>query len=228
MSIKYLCLTGAAALVCVASAHAADTTSTKGAKPADSPGWVVLEEDWFLPLRFESVAALDSARFHFRRSEEKAAANDLDKAVSWLKYAESHAMPITKEKLTAAEKELTSLSSDLNAGNTVASADLDASLARASQALAEWHFYRAKEQYGKDEAVDAAWDLEAAAAHLQQAANSAHYQYGPDTVTVFDDVFQNGKLISHTKKIDHNRLGMHLQAVEQAVKELGDALKSKS
>ena len=157
--------------------HADDSvskTKEKGAKPAESPGWIIIEESVWTPLRFEPLVSLDSIRYHFRRSEETAAANQIDKAVSWLKLAESHAMPITKEKMTTAVGELESMSKDLRHGNTVAAASLDGSLAKAASALSEWHYYKAKESWGKNETQDAARDLEMAAHYLQYAANSAH------------------------------------------------------
>ncbi|MEZ6097832.1 MAG: hypothetical protein R3E01_02560 [Pirellulaceae bacterium] len=200
----------------------------KGDKPAASPGWVVIEEDWWYPLRFDSVFALDSARYHYRRHEETAAANEIDRAVTWLKYASGHAMPITKEKLDASVRDLTTLAADLRAGRLTDGARLDGAMARASHALAEWHYYKAKESYGKSEEGYAAQDLEAAVAHLQHAANSAHYQYGSDTITLFETIRNNGKTVSETKTVDHNLLGKHLDGIEKAVKEMGETLQKAS
>ncbi|MCA9085309.1 MAG: hypothetical protein KDA81_14690 [Planctomycetaceae bacterium] len=210
----------------------ADTASAKaksiGEKPADSPGWVVIEEDWWYPLRFDPVDAFDSASYHFRRNEETAAANEIDRAVTWLKYAAGHAMPITKEKLDAAVTDLKSLSGDLRSGNLADAARLDGALGRAAHVLAEWHFFKAKESYGKGEEGDAAQNLEAAVAHLQHAANSAHYQFGTDTITLFETIRRDGRTISETKTIDNNVLGKNIDEVEKAVKELAETLKKTS
>jgi hypothetical protein len=198
----------------------ASTTAKKGEKPAASPGWVIVEEDFWFPLRFEPLHALDAARYRYRRNEEKEAANEIDKAVSWLKLAEGHAMPITQEKLMAAAVELTTLSKDLRAGKISDAAKVDGPLAKAAQALGEWHFFKAKESWGKDEEADAGRDLEMAAQYLQHAANSAHYEFGADSQEVISKVYHDGKLASETTKFDHNTLGMHLQGMEKAVKEL--------
>lgn len=214
------------------SAHAADTTQTKtestkpaAAKPASSPGWLVIEEDFFFPLRFEPIMSLDSIRYHYRRGEEIAAANQIDKAVSWLKLAEGHAMPITKEKLTSAFSELTTVAKDLRAGNVTDAAKMDAALARTAHALGEWHYYKAKESWGKDEAQDAGRDLAMAAQYMQHAANSAHYQFGPDTTKVTTTLYEHGKLKSEKVHYDHNTLGMHLQQIEKGLNDLAVALK---
>jgi hypothetical protein len=163
------------------SAFAADT---KGPKPAASPGWIIIEEDVWAPLRFEPLLSLDSVRYHYRRDEEKAAANQIDKAIGWLKLAEGHAMPSTKEKLTIAASELKTGANDLRSGNVTSAAAMDSALGRAAHALGEWHYYKAKESWGKNEEQNAGRDLAMAANYLQHAATSAHYQYGPDSTKV--------------------------------------------
>jgi hypothetical protein len=210
------------------SVRAADDvskTKEKGAKPAASPGWIIIEEDVWTPLRFEPLLSLDSIRYHYRRGEEIAAANQIDKAVSWLKLAAGHAMPITEEKLTTAIGELTAVAKDLRSGSTVAAANMDASLARAATALSEWHYYKAKESWGKDETQDAGRNLEMAAHYLQNAANSAHYEFGPDVTEVTTKLYEHGKLNSETVHYDHDTLGMHLQSIERAINDLSVALK---
>lgn len=199
-------------------------TKSKTETPATSPGWLVIEDDVWTPLRFEPLHSLDAASYHYRRDEETAAANELDKSVSWLKIAAEHALPITKEKLTAAATDLTFVANDLRAGRTRTAADWDGLMAKAASALAEWHYYRAKGFWGKNEEADAGRDLEMAAEYLQHAANSAHYEFGPDTQNVITKIYHDGKLISETKGVDHNTLGMHLEGVERAVKDLGAAM----
>ena len=88
--------------------------------------------------------------------------------------AAGHAMPETKKHLQEAATELKSVATDLEAGNVIAAKRLDASLAKAAHALATWHFYRAKESWGKTEEADAGKDLVMAANYLQNAANSAN------------------------------------------------------
>lgn len=197
---------------------------SKTEKPATSPSWLVIEDNVWTPLRFEPLYALDAANYHYRRDEETAAANELDKAVSWLKIAAGHALPITKDKLNAAATDLTFVANDLREGRTRLAADWDGLMAKASSALAEWHYYRAKGFWGKNEEADAGRDLEMAAQYLQHAANSAHYEFGPDTQNVITKIYRDGKLISETKSVDHNAIGMHLQAVEKAVKNLGEVM----
>ncbi len=79
--------TFALAVLAATPVMAAEQTKAKGEKPAASPGWLIVEEDIWTPLRFEPLASLDAIRYHYRRNEEKAAANEIDKAVSWLTLA---------------------------------------------------------------------------------------------------------------------------------------------
>jgi len=200
-------------------------TVKKAAKPADSPGWVVIDEVWWYPLRFEPANALKNARYHYRRKEESAAAYDIRKAVTWMKYAARHALPVSRSKLESASAELTTLSNDLDAGKTASAAFLDAALTRASHALAEWHYYKARDWFGKGEERYAAKDLQAAALHLQQAADSARHKFGVDSLTLFDTIRNYGLLAIEEWKLEKNYLAEHLQGVEKAVSELAGAMK---
>ena len=199
-------------------------TKTGGVKPVAEPGWVVVEEDWFYPLRMESVDALNNARYFYRRDNERAAADEIRKAASWLTYASGHALDHTKQALMSARTDLLTVADDLSTGKITDAARLDKALAGASSALAEWHYYRAREEFGKQESADAARDLEAAAAHLENAAFSAHMQYGPDTITVFDHVYRDGKLVSQGKTIDNDMVGKNLDGIETAVNTMARSL----
>ncbi len=201
------------------------TSAKKGAKPAASPGWIVIEEDVWAPLRFEPIESLDSIRYHYRRNEEKAAASKIDSAVSWLKLAEGHAQPISKEKLTAAATELKIVAKDMRAGTVADAATMDSALGRAAEALGEWHYYKAKEAYGKNEAQDAGRDLAMAANYMQHAANSAHYQFGADTQNVITDYYNHGWWVGEDVTVDHDKLGKDLQGIEKAISGLAEKLK---
>ncbi|MCA9159515.1 MAG: hypothetical protein KDA72_14365 [Planctomycetales bacterium] len=200
------------------------TNAAKGEKPEESPGWIILEEDWYFPLRFDSLVSMNNARMLYRKREEKAAASELRRAITWLKFAESHAEPITKSKVATAVSELTTLADDLEQGKLRDAALMENSLSRASAALAEWHYFKARESWGQSDEKYAAQYLQAAVAHLKHAAGSAHFQFGPDTVTVFDQVTQDDETTSEVETFDHNLLGKHLDAIERAVKEMSDHL----
>ena len=199
-------------------------TSAKPSVDA-APTWTVVEEDFWFPLRYEPMRSFDGARYDYRRSEERSAAYEINKAVSWLGWAERHAMPETKEKLIQAATELKEVAKELQAGNLKSAANMDASLSKAAAALSEWHFYRAKDWWGKSDAKHAGNDLIMAANYLQRAADSAHYQFGPDTQEVVTEVFSNGKWINDEKHTNHNWIGKNLDGVEGGLREIAASLK---
>ncbi len=190
-----------------------------------APTWTVVEEDFWFPLRYEPMRSFDSARYDYRRNEEKSAAYEINKAVSWLGWAERHAMPETKAKLIEAANDLKIVSKDLQSGNMDAASKMDASLSKAAHALSEWHFYRAKDWWGKSDAKHAGDDLVMAANYLQRAADSAHYQFGPDTQEVVTEVFRNGKWINDETHTDHNWIAKNIEGVESGLREVAASLK---
>jgi hypothetical protein len=168
---------------------------------------------------------LSNARDYYRRNNERAAADEIRKAASWLTYAAGHASSEPRERLLGARTTLLTLAEDLDTGKVAGAARLDRALAEASHALAEWHYSRAREEFGEHDSTTAAQDLEAAVGHLENAARSAHFEYGPDTITVFEEIYRDGKTISEGKTIDNNVLGEHLDTIENAVETMADTLK---
>jgi hypothetical protein len=185
----------------------------------------VVEEEWFVPLRMESVDELDNARMYYRRDNERAAADEVRKAASWLSFAAESALPHTKDALESARTELLTLADDLDTGKLAGAARLDGALAQASNALAEWHYYRARDEFGRRDTDSASRDLEAAAAHLESAARSAHLQFGPDTITMFEDIYEDGKIITDGRTVDYDVLAERIDGIEHAVEKMADTLK---
>lgn len=236
MNMKKMSALSLASLIamCAVSATAQELTKPKSTPaktvaattPASKamPTWTVVDEEFWFPLRYEPMRSFDSARYDYRRSEEKSAAREINKAVSWLGWAERHAMPETKAKLADAASDLKAVSNDLQAGDTFAAEKMEASLSKAASALSEWHYYRAKDWWGKHEAKYAGEDLVLAANYLQRAADSAHYQFGPDTQVVVSDVFRNGKWINDETHTNHNWIAKNIEGVEAGLREVAASM----
>ncbi|MCB1098915.1 MAG: hypothetical protein KDN22_25305 [Verrucomicrobiae bacterium] len=180
-------------LTCIAialssSALAETKKVEKGEKPAASPGWLVIEENFWVPWRYEPFDWFHNAQTHYRDQEEKAAASELRKAESWLNFAAGHALPMTKKSLEESAKDLEALAVDLDNGKVHHAANLDSALAKANRALAEWHYFKADESLARSEESDAAMNLQAAARYLRNAADSAKLEYGDEFVTVYDEL----------------------------------------
>lgn len=217
----------------VGSLHAAEPGAVKaavkkGEKPKESPGWIVLEEDFWFPWRYEFSNWVHNAGVHFRQNEEKAAANEIMKAESWLRFAATHALPETHKSLIAAADDLHSMHEDIGQGKLITANRLDMSLARADRALAEWHFFNAKDSLGRNDEKYAAQHLQTAARYLADAAKCARYEYGTETATLFEDINKDGNLVAEGVTVERNRLNDNLKALEFEVSKMGSVLKKAS
>ena len=214
----------AAGLSPACAAEGSRAKSTKGEKPKDSPGWVVVEDEVWYPWRFEPMLWEHNARVHYRAHEEQAAADELGKAESWLRFAAGHALPQTRKALEAAALDLHSLATDIRHGDIVTATRLDYALARADHALAQWHYFKAKEQAARSEEADAALHLRAAARYLEHAAASARYEYGAETTTYFEDIDEYGRVIDEGATIEPDRLANNLTALDREIKKMATTL----
>lgn len=203
---------------------AGNPAKATGDEAAPSQDTAIFAEEWWYPLRMDAADALGHARYLYRRDNEQAAADEIRRAASWLGFAADNGTERTTEALLGARTNLLTLAEDLETGKVTGAARLDEGLTEASRALATWHYFRAREEFGRSDMKNAARDLEAAAAHLENAAQSAHFQYGPDTITVFEDIYRDGKLVSDGKTIDNNELGEHLDSIESAVDTMAHVL----
>lgn len=207
-----------------AFAAAGSRPAKAGAKPVATPGWLVVEEDFFYPLRFDAAEALHLARVHYRQSEERDAANQIDKAVSWLRFAAGHGYEVTQQDLTTAADNLEQLAKDVRNGDISAAARLDPAVAKAQHALATWHYFKADEALAHQDLGRAAMDLQTAAIYLQNAADSAHYEYGDGLITVFDSIRKDGKTTTESRTYDVDHLATNLRAIKAEIGKLGESL----
>jgi len=218
-TLKYAVV--ALSAVVVSSAVTVACAQTRSTDPDET---VVIEENDWTPLRFEPLQALDSAEQHYRRQEESAAANELDKAVAWLRMASRHAEPSTQNSLVDAATELTKLAGDLRTADLGSGIDMRPALARAARALAEWHYYRSQQALGREDAQTAARDLHMAANYLEFAADSAHVEFGADTQNVVTRIYRDGRLESQTRAVDRNTIATDLEGIQKAIRQLSDSL----
>jgi hypothetical protein len=180
----------------------------KGEKPKASPGWVIIEEDWSDPFLDEFATALHTAREHYRAKEDKSAAAEIDKAISWLKYAESHATMSTAEDLSTAELDLMDYSASLKNGKPVLAKKLDAAFAHASLALGKHHYYDSKKAVAQGDLKTAGQHLLAATDLIRNAAQSANLEYGSQLVDIDNDYCPYGywddTIVLETSKLEAN------------------------
>ncbi len=192
MKTTYVCRALGTSIVVIGSlltsSFAATPAKDRAPKPADAPGWIVIEDDFYYPMALEPVDWFDKIQDALRASDEKAAASELRKAESWLNIAASHALPISQQSLKDESAELGKLAGDLESGKTIEAAQMKSALERSSKALADWHYFNAEKNLADGEEVDATRDLRAASRYLKWAATSSSYEFGDDFVTVYDNL----------------------------------------
>jgi hypothetical protein len=197
----------------------------KGEKPKASPGWVVIEEDWSLPFLFDFSTALHVAREHYRAKEDKSASAEIDKAISWLKLAETHANKSTAEDLSTAQLDLMDFSTSLKNGKPVTARKLDAAFAHASVVLAKHHHFLSSKALDQSDLKTAGRHLMAAADLLRNAAQSANLEYGSEAVMIYDDYAPYGywddSIVFEKSKLESN-----LSTVQAELEKLAAKLKA--
>ena len=203
----------------------AKKTMPRGEKPAASPGWVVIEEDWWSPFVYEFSTTTHKARAHYRAREDNAAAAEIDKSISWMEYAKSHADRKSAEALTTAEADLREYSAALKSGSTVVAKKFDAAFAQASLALAGHHHYQSWKWLAEGEMYAAGRSLMAAADLIRTAAKSANLDSGEEVAAIYDDYAPSGYW-DDTIVFEKSKLETNLKTIESELQRLGAKMKS--
>jgi hypothetical protein len=201
-------------------------TEVKGEKPKASPGWVVIEEEWWNPFLHDFTTTLHNAREHYRAKENKSASAEIDKAISWLEYAQVQAENSTAEALSTARCDLGDFSDSLKSGKRVLAKKLDAAFAHASVALARHHYFQSGKALAEGDLKTAGRYLMSATDLLRSAAQSANRECGREAVEIYDTyapygywddtiVFEKSKLESDltTVKTELEKLAAKLKAI---------------
>jgi hypothetical protein len=197
----------------------------KGEKPKASPGWVVIEEDWSYPFLDEFSTKLHSARAHYRAKEDKSASAEIDKAISWLQYAEGHADKATAEDLSTARYDLMDISASLKSGKPVLARKLDNAFAFASMALGKHHHFRSGKALAESDLKSAGQHLMAATDLLRNAAQSANSEYGSEIVDI-DNSYAPFGYWDDTIVLEKSKLESNLTTVKNELEKLAGKLKS--
>lgn len=204
-----------------------DVTATKPAeKPKVAPGWVVIEEDWWYPLRNEFANSLHQARVLYRAGQEEAAAGEIEKAIAWLKYAQTHADLATQEDLAMARAALEDFASQLKMGKPVRALQLESAFTDASAALAKHHHFLANKALAEDDLKTAGRHLMSAVDHLRDAARSANVEVGSEIVEVYDHYSPFG-FWDESVELEKSYLAANLESVDGELQKLTTKLEAK-
>ena len=196
------------------------TKADKGDKPAASPGWLIVEEEFWFPFQYSFADALHNARVHYRHGQEKAARDEIKQAMMWMKMAKG--MTANKESeadLETAISDLRDLAMFLDKGELFKASKMEATFARAATALAKHHKFNADKAAAKNEMRIAGKHLMAAAHNIKAAARSANYEYGDEVVEIFDDYSPFG-FYDETIVVEKNKLSQELNSIGSEIEKL--------
>ena len=209
----------------VKKSEEAQASDTRGEKPATSPGWVVLEEDFWFPFRYSFADAIHDAHVAYRHGREAAAADEIKKAINWLEFAKGMTADKDSElNLEVVISDLRDLKMFLERGDLVKAEVLDKAFARAATALAKHHKFNADNAVAKNELKLAGKHLSTAAYNIREASRCANHEYGSDVVEVFDNFFPNGSY-DETVVVEANELKGSLDAISAEIVTLEKKLK---
>ena len=208
----------------VESSTDGQSASTDQGKPATSPGWIVLEEDFWYPFRYSLADAIHDAHVDYRHGREKAASDEIKQAMMWMKMAKGMAAnKETESYIDIAISDLRDLAMFLDRGDLVNAELMDKTFARAATALAKHHKFNADKAVAKNDLKLAGKHLSTAAYNIREAARCANHEYGSDVVEVFDDFFPNGSY-DESVVVETNELKNALDAISAEITTLDKKL----
>ena len=209
----------------VFAADAKKKAEAKGEKPKASPGWVVIEEDWSYPFLYDFPTTLHNARQHYRAKEDMSARAEIDKAISWLEYAQAHAEKSAAEDLSAARCDLMDVSASLKSGKRVLAKKLDAAFAHASVALGKHHYYQSGKALAEGDLKTAGRYLMSATDLVRSAAQSANIECGREATEIYDNDAPYGYW-DDTIAFEKSKLESDLTTVKTELEKLTSKLKA--
>jgi predicted lipoprotein with Yx(FWY)xxD motif len=124
----------------------------------------------------------------FHNKETQTAANELRKAVAFLKIEAVAATGSAKTNLQTSINDLENLATRMAQGQITSESELNMVLARAQQALASHHFNRLSEAQANQDAVEAGYELKAVVTHLEQAQTLSGDRADAKISKQFDDM----------------------------------------
>lgn len=200
--------------------------STSEERPATKPGWVIVEEDIWFPLRYSLHDFMDRARERFRHHEQKGAANEIRKAIAMLKIAEGQATPDGVKTLQETTHTLQSLAQDLDQNKVSSARELDHAVRKAYFALATHHYLKANSASAQKEMKRAGEHLQTAANYLTNAMHSAEHEFGKNVIVEIEKIDEHGRILSEERTLEPNVLEKDLEKLHHELESLGKVIQN--
>lgn len=192
-------------------------------------GLAEVQEFVLWPLHKEPHFVLKATNEALRRGDEKKAASEIQKAISWLRVTAYHATPEGRNVLSEAIGDLSQIEVDLRKGNIVDAAKASDAIGRAYYAIANDHYLKAKENHtgttADKDSDSAAQHLIASGLYLQEAARSANRQFSKNVDASLQALIGFNNQETEGEAVEYgNILAVHLKAVGDGLQQLGAEL----
>jgi len=157
---------------------------------------------------------LQQARENFLKKDLKASAAAIRKGAAYLKSLGEQAQEKGKQTFLTSQKEMENLADRVEKGAVKSVKEIDRIFARASHALARYHYQIAKESWAMKETARTGQELEAAGAHLESAVKQVGGKVESSAGPVIQDTrLLAGKLLQGAGWVNAE--------VEKGIKDLG-------
>ena len=157
---------------------------------------------------------LQQARENFLKKDLKASAAAIRKGAAYLKSLGEQAQEKGKQTFLTSQKEMEILADRVEKGAVKSVKEIDRIFARASHALARYHYQIAKESWAMKETARTGQELEAAGAHLESAVKQVGGKVESSAGPVIQDTrLLAGKLLQGAGWVNAE--------VEKGIKDLG-------
>ena len=157
---------------------------------------------------------LQQARESFLKKDLKASAAAIRKGAAYLKSLGEQAQEKGKQTFLTSQKEMENLADRVGKGAVKSVKEIDRIFARASHALARYHYQIAKESWAMKETARTGQELEAAGAHLESAVKQVGGKVESSAGPVIQDTrLLAGKLLQGAGWVNAE--------VEKGIKDLG-------
>jgi len=157
---------------------------------------------------------LQQARESFLKKDLKASAAAIRKGAAYLKSLGEQAQEKGKQTFLTSQKEMENLADRVEKGAVKSVKEIDRIFARASHALARYHYQIAKESWAMKETARTGQELEAAGAHLESAVKQVGGKVESSAGPVIQDTrLLAGKLLQGAGWVNAE--------VEKGIKDLG-------
>ena len=207
------------------TAPAADSgqprTTKQGKQPRVPDGWIVIDEQVWIPFLDEPAHHMEQARESFLKKDTIKAAAELRKVEAYLRATAGHANDKAERALAASADELKRLAHDVESGATMRLKDLDEAFARAHHALARHHYLQTYKYWAKKDVENAGHHLKATALYLEHAAAAMGRTVESDTKTVVTDARATGDKLIKGSGFVVDKVGKQIEAVGVEVEKAG-------